>query len=79
MSTSCCDCSPEFQDAPDRGFRIVLWVALAVNLAMFTVEIGTSLIAGSSALQADALDFLLIRQGVAELGISKRPALAPTP
>jgi len=58
MSTSCCDCSRESQDAPDRRFRIVLWVALAVNLAMFTVEIGASLIAGSSALQADALDFL---------------------
>jgi Co/Zn/Cd efflux system component len=36
----------------------VLWVALAINLAMFAVEIGASFVAGSSALQADALDFL---------------------
>jgi Co/Zn/Cd efflux system component len=36
----------------------VLWIALAINLAMFAVEIGASFVAGSSALQADALDFL---------------------
>jgi Co/Zn/Cd efflux system component len=36
----------------------VLWVALAINLVMFAIEIGSSFMAGSSALQADALDFL---------------------
>jgi Co/Zn/Cd efflux system component len=36
----------------------VLWDALTINLAMFAVEIGASFVAGSSALQADALDFL---------------------
>ena len=33
-------------------------MALAINLAMFAIEIGASFVAGSSALQADALDFL---------------------
>jgi len=54
--TGCCDCSPP--PSVDRKFRVVLWAALMINLAMFAVEIGGSIIAGSSALQADALDFL---------------------
>jgi Co/Zn/Cd efflux system component len=58
MSASCCDCGSETLGAPDPRFRVVLWIALAINLAMFAVEIGASLVAGSSALQADALDFL---------------------
>jgi Co/Zn/Cd efflux system component len=58
MSASCCDCGSETSGAPDPRFRIVLWVALAINLGMFAVEIGASFVAGSSALQADALDFL---------------------
>jgi len=47
-------------DAPpaDGRFRRVLWVALAVNAAMFVVEVVASWISGSMALQADALDFL---------------------
>jgi len=35
----------------------VLWVVLAINAAMFLVEIGAGLAAGSASLQADALDF----------------------
>lgn len=58
MSASCCECTSEFPASPDPRLRIVLWVALAINLAMFAVEIGASVIAGSSALQADAMDFL---------------------
>src|SRR5262245_4114514 len=54
---TCCDhdCS-----APqtDERYRRVLWVALAVNMAMFTVEIVASILAGSVSLRADALDFL---------------------
>jgi Co/Zn/Cd efflux system component len=42
MSASCC----------------VLWFVLAINAAMFLVEIGAALVAGSASLQADALDFL---------------------
>ena len=57
MSGSCCDCAPE-PPSGDRTFRVVLWAALAINLTMFVVEIGGSIMAGSSALQADALDFL---------------------
>jgi len=62
MSASCCgnQCGP----APSAGrdgdprWRRVLWAVLAVNAAMFVVEIAAGLAAGSVALQADALDFL---------------------
>ncbi len=61
MSAHCC--------GPDHGhdhgaasasptYRRVLWVALAVNLAMFGVEIGAGLAAQSASLLADSLDFL---------------------
>jgi len=82
MSTSCCDCTPEPSGAPDPHFRTVLWVALTINLAMFVVEIGASLVAGSSALQADALDFLAdaanyaISLSVAGLGLAWRARAA---
>ncbi len=42
----------------DARFRRVLWMALAINGAMFLVEIGAGLATGSVSLQADALDFL---------------------
>jgi Co/Zn/Cd efflux system component len=49
-------CAPA---APSNDrFRVALWIALAVNLAMFVVEVAAGLAAGSSALQADAVDFL---------------------
>ncbi|MCF8879960.1 cation transporter [Hyphobacterium sp. SN044] len=41
----------------DGRYRIVLWTVLLINAAMFAVEIGAGLAAGSAALQADALDF----------------------
>ena len=40
------------------GQRRVLWIVLAVNAAMFVVEIVSSWLAGSTALLADAVDFL---------------------
>jgi len=43
--------------AVDHVYRRVLWIALAVNAAMFAVEIVAGLTAGSAALKADALDF----------------------
>jgi Co/Zn/Cd efflux system component len=58
MSASCCSHEPEPAAGTDRRFRTALWVALAVNAGMFAAEIVASIIAGSSALQADALDFL---------------------
>src|SRR4029079_8085747 len=59
MGADCCDHST----LPDshRGnpaFRRVLWAVLAINAAMFAVEVGAGLAAGSASLQADALDFL---------------------
>lgn len=40
-----------------RQWRRILWFALAVNAAMFVVEIVAGVSAGSSSLQANALDF----------------------
>jgi len=40
------------------AYRRILWVALAINLAMFGVEIGAGLAAQSASLLADSLDFL---------------------
>jgi len=42
----------------DPRWRRALWIALAVNFAMFGGEMFAGLSAGSKALQADALDFL---------------------
>jgi Co/Zn/Cd efflux system component len=42
----------------DDAYRRVLWAVLAINVAMFAVEVIAGLAAGSAALQADALDFL---------------------
>lgn len=55
MSAQCC-CAPS--EAKTQAFRRALWIALAVNLAMFLVEIVGGVAAGSLALLADALDFL---------------------
>lgn len=38
--------------------RVVLWIALVLNAAMFVVEIGAGLAAGSTSLLADSVDFL---------------------
>jgi Co/Zn/Cd efflux system component len=54
---SCCDHDCSEPQTDERYWR-VLWAALAVNLAMFLVEIVASIIAGSVSVQADALDFL---------------------
>ena len=59
MGTSCCDdgCSSS-GSGPDGRYRRILWVALAINLAMFFVEIVASILSSSVSLRADALDFL---------------------
>ena len=56
MSSSCCDsgCSTP---AVSPGFRRALWIALAINLVMFVVEIISGLRSGSVSLLADAIDF----------------------
>jgi Co/Zn/Cd efflux system component len=56
MPASCCDHCHE--PDPSGPHRRVLWIALVINAAMFAVEIGAGLAAGSASLQADALDFL---------------------
>ncbi|MDP2329100.1 MAG: cation transporter [Reyranella sp.] len=60
MSAHCCDHGHEHASAAaaSPAYRRVLWAALAVNLAMFAVEIGAGLAAQSVALLADSLDFL---------------------
>jgi Co/Zn/Cd efflux system component len=60
MADHCC-ATPPLNLSPRQdvsAFRRVLWAVLGINAAMFLVEIGAGLAAGSAALQADALDFL---------------------
>jgi Co/Zn/Cd efflux system component len=65
-----------------RSWRLVLWIALAVNAGMFLAEIIAGLAAGSASLQADALDFLgdaanyAISLGVAGLALAWRARAA---
>ena len=65
MSDTChstdhaCGCSgnPRF-DGVDPRYKRVLWIVIAINGIMFLVEMAAGRLAGSQALQADALDFL---------------------
>ena len=58
----CCCTPPPLNLDPHRAnaskYRRVLCSVLAINAAMFIVEVGAGLLAGSASLQADALDFL---------------------
>lgn len=58
MSASCCNHQSSDIHRGDPRYRRVLWLVLAINAAMFAVEVITGLKAGSASLQADALDFL---------------------
>ncbi|MBN8965235.1 MAG: cation transporter [Rhizobiales bacterium] len=60
MGASCCghDHHHHAESAQmDARYRRVLWAVLVLNAAMFAVEIGAGVAAGSASLQADALDF----------------------
>jgi Co/Zn/Cd efflux system component len=59
MADQCCAsaCGGE-NTLNDARWRRVLWIALGFNAAMFFVEGVAGYLAGSRALQADALDFL---------------------
>src|SRR5260370_24933004 len=57
MSAHCCDHGQD-QASTSPAYHRVLWVALAMNLVMFAVEIGAGLAAQSASLLADSLDFL---------------------
>ncbi|OYX46901.1 MAG: cation transporter [Alphaproteobacteria bacterium 32-64-14] len=57
----CCEhdaCASNAGPKVDPIWRRTLWVALIVNATMFAAEIAAGFAASSSALQADALDFL---------------------
>jgi len=53
---SCCDNDHGFDGTSD-DYRRRLWAVIAINAAMFVVEMGAGYLAGSQALKADALDF----------------------
>lgn len=80
---ACTSCASD-SGAPktDPRWRRALWIALAVNAAMFAVEIVAGVAGGSRALQADALDFLgdaanyAISLGVAGLVLTWRARAA---
>lgn len=55
MSAHCC--AGPGHDAVDPRYRRVLWIALAINIAMFVVEIAGSYTSGSVSLLADSVDF----------------------
>ncbi len=50
-------CDVRAAAADDGRFRKALWIALAINAAMFAIEASAGLHAGSVSLQADSLDF----------------------
>ena len=58
MGKSCCQ-TPETDQSVHNNprWRLILWIALIANAAMFVVEIVAGIAADSRALQADALDF----------------------
>lgn len=57
MSARCHSHPPTF-DGVSPAYRRVLWAVIAINAAMFLVEVTAGVAARSQALQADALDFL---------------------
>ena len=83
MSLSCCG-TPEPNGGAHNNprWRLILWIALIANAAMFLVEIFAGLAADSRALQADALDFFgdaanyAVSLGVAGLALAWRAKAA---
>jgi Co/Zn/Cd efflux system component len=57
MGAGCCSSTPVFEGL-SADYKRRLWAVIAINAAMFCVEMGAGAFAGSQALQADALDFL---------------------
>lgn len=57
-ATACgCHGNPQF-DGLDGRYKRILWIVIAINAAMFLLEMTAGALARSQALQADALDFL---------------------
>ena len=57
MSANCCQPGATFEGLSVE-YRRRLWLVISINAAMFLIEIAGGVLAGSQALQADALDFL---------------------
>ena len=83
MGKSCCQTpEPDGHAHNNPRWRLILWIALIANAAMFVVEIVAGVAADSRALQADALDFFgdaanyAISLGVAGLALSWRAKAA---
>jgi Co/Zn/Cd efflux system component len=57
MGADCCGQGTAFEGL-SADYKRRLWFVIAINATMFLVEMGASALAGSQALQADALDFL---------------------
>jgi Co/Zn/Cd efflux system component len=56
VAKACCGHTVDFE-GQSRRYRQILWIVIALNAAMFAVEIVAGALAGSQALLADALDF----------------------
>lgn len=83
MANSCCQTPETDQSAHNNPrWRMILWIALIANAAMFVVEIVAGIAADSRALQADALDFFgdaanyAISLGVAGMALTLRAKAA---
>jgi len=57
MGAECCGHNAKFEGL-SADYKRRLWLVIAINASMFLVEMGAGALAGSQALQADALDFL---------------------
>jgi cation diffusion facilitator family transporter len=57
MGASCCGTEAKFEGL-SADYKRRLWLVIAINASMFLVEMAAGALAGSRALQADALDFL---------------------
>lgn len=58
VADTCCSGGVPVFDGMDPRYKLVLWIVIAINGAMFLTEMVAGQLAGSRALQADALDFL---------------------
>ena len=57
MGADCCGHDVKF-DGLSPDYKRRLWLVIGINASMFAVEMAAGALAGSNALQADALDFL---------------------
>ena len=57
MSADCCGQGMTFEGL-STDYKRRLWFVIGINAGMFLIEMGAGALAGSQALQADALDFL---------------------